>query len=193
MRNRPPTFSALTCSTIRETACHWWKRGNITLVEVLRSRVIAFVLVLTSTNSVDPKMSNHVSRAMTCSHRYAVAGPCSLTGLPAPPLLPCQSRLEPDGMTDPTQDPRFLQDPYPTYAAMRSRCPVQSVPTGSGGHISYLVTGYAEAREALRDARLSKDTAAFFAGKGSRVDYTLRWRTQCWPATRPSTPASASW
>ncbi|MEU1499588.1 cytochrome P450 [Streptomyces sp. NPDC005732] len=71
-------------------------------------------------------------------------------------------------MTDPTQDPRFLQDPYPTYAAMRSRCPVQSVPTGSGGHISYLVTGYAEAREALRDARLSKDTATFFAGKGSR-------------------------
>lgn len=75
MRNRPPTFSALTCSTIRETACHWWKRGNITLVEVLRSRVIAFVLVLTSTNSVDPKMSNHVSRAMTCSHRYAVSRP----------------------------------------------------------------------------------------------------------------------
>ncbi|MFD8607396.1 cytochrome P450 [Streptomyces sp. NPDC059631] len=71
-------------------------------------------------------------------------------------------------MTDPTQDPRFLQNPYPTYAAMRSRCPVQSVPTGSGGHISYLVTGYAEAREALRDARLSKDTAAFFAGNGSR-------------------------
>ncbi|MFD9358027.1 cytochrome P450 [Streptomyces sp. NPDC060031] len=71
-------------------------------------------------------------------------------------------------MTDPTQDPRFLQDPYPIYAAMRRTCPVQSVPTGSGGHISYLVTGYAEAREALGDARLSKDTAAFFAGKGSR-------------------------
>ncbi len=71
-------------------------------------------------------------------------------------------------MTDPTQDPRFLQDPYPTYAAMRSRCPVQSMPTGAGEHISYLVTGYAEAREALGDARLSKDTAAFFAGKGSR-------------------------
>lgn len=70
-------------------------------------------------------------------------------------------------MTDPTQDPRFLQNPYPTYAAMRSRCPVQSAPTGSGGHISYLVTGYAEAREALNDARLSKDTATFFAGKGS--------------------------
>lgn len=71
-------------------------------------------------------------------------------------------------MTDPTQDPRFLQDPYPTYAAMRSACPVQAVPSGSGGRLSYLVTGYAEAREALADARLSKDTSAFFAGKESK-------------------------
>ncbi|MFC4035792.1 cytochrome P450 [Streptomyces polygonati] len=65
-------------------------------------------------------------------------------------------------MTDPTQDP------YAAYAAMRSACPVQTVPTGSGGHINYLVLGYAEAREALADPRLSKDTAAFFADKGSR-------------------------
>ncbi|WP_405589724.1 cytochrome P450 [Streptomyces sp. NBC_01190] len=65
-------------------------------------------------------------------------------------------------MTDPTQDP------YATYAAMRSACPVQAVPTGSGGHINYLVLGYAEARQALADPRLSKDTAAFFADKGSR-------------------------
>ncbi|GHI44885.1 cytochrome P450 family protein [Streptomyces albidoflavus] len=71
-------------------------------------------------------------------------------------------------MTDPTQDPRFLQDPYPTYAALRSACPVQAVAGGSGGRLSYLVTGYAEAREALADARLSKDTAAFFAGKESK-------------------------
>ncbi|MGW8690221.1 cytochrome P450 family protein [[Kitasatospora] papulosa] len=71
-------------------------------------------------------------------------------------------------MTDPTQDPRFLQDPYPTYAAMRSTCPVQPVPAGSGERTSYLVTGYAEAREALGDSRLSKDTASFFAGKGSQ-------------------------
>ncbi|MFF4173029.1 cytochrome P450 [Streptomyces sp. NPDC001744] len=71
-------------------------------------------------------------------------------------------------MTDPTQDPHFLQDPYPAYAALRSTCPVQPVPAGSGGRPSYLVTGYAEAREALGDARLSKDTAVFFAGKGSR-------------------------
>lgn len=77
-------------------------------------------------------------------------------------------------MTDPTQDPRFLQDPYPAYAAMRATCPVQPAPIGtagpadSGKRSSYVVTGYAEAREALGDARLSKDTAAFFAGKASR-------------------------
>lgn len=71
-------------------------------------------------------------------------------------------------MDNPTQDPRFLRDPYPTYAAMRSACPVQAVPTGSSGHSSYLVTGYAEARQALSDPRLSKNTAAFFADKGSR-------------------------
>ncbi|MFF5456147.1 cytochrome P450 [Streptomyces sp. NPDC012950] len=71
-------------------------------------------------------------------------------------------------MTDPTQDADFLRDPYPAYATMRATSPVQPVPAGSGGRSSYLVTGYAEAREALGDARLSKDTATFFAGKGSR-------------------------
>ncbi|MFI1677813.1 cytochrome P450 [Streptomyces sp. NPDC020607] len=71
-------------------------------------------------------------------------------------------------MTDPTQDPGFLQNPYPSYAAMRSACPVQPVSAGSGGRTSYLITGYAEVRAALGDARLSKDTAVFFADKGSR-------------------------
>ncbi|MGQ4331195.1 cytochrome P450 family protein [Streptomyces hayashii] len=71
-------------------------------------------------------------------------------------------------MDDPTQNPGFLRDPYPTYAAMRSACPVQAVPAGSSGHGSYLITGYAEARQALGDPRLSKETAAFFADKGSR-------------------------
>ncbi|MFD7576173.1 cytochrome P450 [Streptomyces sp. NPDC059810] len=69
-------------------------------------------------------------------------------------------------MTDPTQEPRFLQDPYPAYAALRSISPVRPV-SGPGGRPGYLVTGYAEAREALGDARLSKDTAAFFAGRQS--------------------------
>ncbi|WP_306320167.1 MULTISPECIES: cytochrome P450 [unclassified Streptomyces] len=71
-------------------------------------------------------------------------------------------------MTDPTQDPGFLRDPYPAYAAMRATCPVRPVPTGSGGRTNYVVTGYAEAKEALNDVRLSKDTSAFFAGKESR-------------------------
>jgi cytochrome P450 len=71
-------------------------------------------------------------------------------------------------MNDPTQDPQFLRNPYLAYTAMRSTCPVQPVPTGSRGHSSYLITSYAEAREALADPRLSKDTAAFFADKGSR-------------------------
>ncbi|MFB4425924.1 cytochrome P450 [Streptomyces sp. QL37] len=51
---------------------------------------------------------------------------------------------------------------------MRSECPVRAVASGSGGRHSYLVTGYEEARQALGDARLSKDTAAFFAGKDSK-------------------------
>jgi cytochrome P450 len=68
---------------------------------------------------------------------------------------------------DPTQDPRFLQDPYPALARSRSGCPVQAV-TDAGGRVSYLVTGYAEARQALADPRLSKDTSAFFADKPSR-------------------------
>ncbi|MEU3711121.1 cytochrome P450 family protein [Streptomyces catenulae] len=68
----------------------------------------------------------------------------------------------------PMTDPTFLGDPYPAYAALRASCPVQRVPTGSGGRGSYLVTGFEEAREALADPRLSKDTAAFFADKESR-------------------------
>nr|WP_180217983.1 cytochrome P450 [Streptomyces albus] len=38
---------------------------------------------------------------------------------------------------------------------------------GPAGHPSCLVTGYAEARQALSDPRLSKDTTAFFADKES--------------------------
>ncbi|WP_329205798.1 cytochrome P450 [Streptomyces sp. NBC_00683] len=71
-------------------------------------------------------------------------------------------------MSDPTEDPHFHRDPYPALAAMRATRPVQAVPVGSSGRSSYLVTGYAEARQALGDSRLSKDTAAFFAGSGSQ-------------------------
>ncbi|MEU9097403.1 cytochrome P450 [Streptomyces sp. NPDC048361] len=71
-------------------------------------------------------------------------------------------------MTDPTRDPLFLRNPYPAYAALRRTCPVQPMAIGAETHAGYLVTGYAQAREALADPRLSKDTAAFFAGKESR-------------------------
>lgn len=84
--------------------------------------------------------------------------------------------MKPEDMTDPTQEPDSRQNsspahpPHPAYAAyaaLRSTCPVRPAP-GTGERPGFLVTGYAEAREALGDSRLSKDTAAFFAGKGSR-------------------------
>ncbi|WP_371618340.1 cytochrome P450 [Streptomyces sp. NBC_00454] len=71
---------------------------------------------------------------------------------------------------DPLRDPRFFADPYPTYDRLREGCPVQRVPTGSGGHHAYLVTGHSEAREAFTDPRLSKDTARFFADRPSNRD-----------------------
>ncbi|MET9403985.1 cytochrome P450 [Kitasatospora sp. NPDC002965] len=69
-------------------------------------------------------------------------------------------------MSNPLQDPGFLRNPYPALAALRGTSPVLKMP-GGGGRPSYLVTGYAEAREAFTDPRLSKDTASFFAGKGT--------------------------
>ncbi|MCI4045970.1 cytochrome P450 [Streptomyces sp. TRM75563] len=71
---------------------------------------------------------------------------------------------------DPLRDPRFFADPYATYDRLREGCPVQRVPTGSGGHQGYLITGHAEARTAFTDPRLSKDTARFFADRPSDRD-----------------------
>ncbi|MFC8450362.1 cytochrome P450 [Kitasatospora sp. NPDC057223] len=73
-------------------------------------------------------------------------------------------------MTDSAGKPRRPQDPYLDYARLRSECPVQSVPTGSHGHGSYLVTGYAQARQAFTAPGLSKDASAFFADKQSPRD-----------------------
>lgn len=71
---------------------------------------------------------------------------------------------------DPLRDPRFFADPYPTYDRLREGCPVRRIPTGSGGHHAYLITGHSEAREAFTDPRLSKDTARFFADRPSHRD-----------------------
>ncbi|WP_327392654.1 cytochrome P450 [Streptomyces sp. NBC_01186] len=56
---------------------------------------------------------------------------------------------------------------HPDRDAQPPAGPVQLVRSGSAGRAGYLVTGYAEARQALGDPRLSKDTAAFFADKDS--------------------------
>ncbi|ROO88119.1 cytochrome P450 [Actinocorallia herbida] len=56
-------------------------------------------------------------------------------------------------------DDEFFRDPYPLYDRLREQCPVQRM---DGGRFPFwLITGYAEAREALADPRLSKDTSAF--------------------------------
>ncbi len=39
-------------------------------------------------------------------------------------------------MNDAAGDTRSARDPYPAYAAMRSRCPVQAVASGSSGRHS---------------------------------------------------------
>ncbi|MEE1782391.1 cytochrome P450 [Streptomyces sp. SP17BM10] len=72
-------------------------------------------------------------------------------------------------MSTPLQDPSFFRDPYATYAALRGGAAVQKLP-GAGPRGGYVVTGYAEARQALADPGLSKDTARFFAGKATGRD-----------------------
>ncbi|WP_425575942.1 cytochrome P450 family protein [Streptomyces axinellae] len=57
--------------------------------------------------------------------------------------------------------------PQAPQAPQQPADPVRLVRSGSAGRAGYLVTGYAEARQALGDPRLSKDTAAFFADKDS--------------------------
>ncbi len=67
-------------------------------------------------------------------------------------------------MNNPLDSAEFSRDPYPLLAALRARGPVQRVRTDSG-RTTWVVTGWAEARAALADARLSKDTARYFADR----------------------------
>ncbi|MFF4346922.1 cytochrome P450 [Streptomyces sp. NPDC001530] len=54
---------------------------------------------------------------------------------------------------------RFTRDPYPVYAALRERGPVHWVRTPPpNAYEGWLVVGYEEARAALADPRLSKDS-----------------------------------
>ncbi|MEV4560865.1 cytochrome P450 [Kitasatospora sp. NPDC049285] len=70
-------------------------------------------------------------------------------------------------MASPFSDPAFYRDRYPTYAALRQRCPVAQVPMGGSSGTATVVTGYEQARAALADPHLSKDTSAFFADRPS--------------------------
>lgn len=71
-------------------------------------------------------------------------------------------------MNDSNHVPPQFEGAYSHYAPLHAGGPVQRVTGGSGD--SYLVTGYDEARRALADPRLSKDTGAFFAGRSSGRD-----------------------
>jgi cytochrome P450 len=78
-----------------------------------------------------------------CPHAGA---PTSPTAAPSPPAMPELFGWE------------FATDPYPAYAWLREHAPVRwtELPSGVG---AWLVTRYADARETLADARLSKNPA----------------------------------
>ncbi len=52
----------------------------------------------------------------------------------------------------------FAADPYPAYAWLRAHAPVHRTELPSGVE-AWLVTRYGDARQALADARLSKNPA----------------------------------
>ena len=58
-------------------------------------------------------------------------------------------------------DAAFFRDPYPVYDKLRENGPVQRIDEAMGSLPTWLITGYAEARSALADPRLSKDTRRF--------------------------------
>ncbi|MEV8006347.1 cytochrome P450 [Streptomyces parvus] len=59
---------------------------------------------------------------------------------------------------------KFTIDPYPVYEELRARGPVHKVRTPDGQEV-WLIVGYQEAREALMDARLSKQPLPMLLGE----------------------------
>ena len=64
-------------------------------------------------------------------------------------------------------DERTRNDPYPLFESMRAECPVQQVRLADG-HDAWLVLGHEAARQALKDARLSKDIVAALDARSRR-------------------------
>ncbi|HEX4015580.1 MAG TPA: cytochrome P450 [Frankiaceae bacterium] len=69
-------------------------------------------------------------------------------------------------------DAAHRDDPYPLFAAMRSKCPVHQIRLADG-HDAWLVIGHEAARQALKDSRLSKDMLAALEANPGVVDEGL--------------------
>jgi cytochrome P450 len=69
-------------------------------------------------------------------------------------------------------DAAVRDDPFPHFAAMRARCPAHQVRLADG-HDAWLVLGHAAARQALNDARISKDMVAALGDDPDVVDEGL--------------------
>ncbi|TDB84245.1 cytochrome P450 [Actinomadura sp. KC216] len=67
-------------------------------------------------------------------------------------------------------DADFHRDPYQVFDRLRSQSPVQRVQVSSRGHHAWLITGFEQARAALADPRLSRDTRRFGYLFGNRRD-----------------------
>jgi cytochrome P450 len=65
-------------------------------------------------------------------------------------------------------EPAVRDDPFPLFADVQAQCPVHQVRLADG-HEAWLVVGHDAARQALSDARLSKDMVAALDGDGDVV------------------------
>ncbi|GHE68099.1 cytochrome P450 [Streptomyces longispororuber] len=79
----------------------------------------------------------------------------------AAPAAPAPLEGAPEGA--PGTPDGLVDDPYGTYAALREHAPVRRV-TGTDGNAAWLVTRYADVREALADPRLSLDKSHALPG-----------------------------
>ncbi|MGW0533566.1 cytochrome P450 family protein [Streptomyces sp. NPDC003032] len=77
---------------------------------------------------------------------------------PAPPPAGCPSQTPPEAQGPELFTWEFATDPYPAYAWLRENSPVHRTTLPSGVE-AWLVTRYADARQALADQRLSKNPA----------------------------------
>src|SRR5690606_2070085 len=83
-----PAPSTLVVSSRLVTASHWWQRGKMIWLVRVRSPVMGSTFSVICRFTKCSRICSQLSRCSTRSHRYDVAAPFGLTGLPAPPSLP---------------------------------------------------------------------------------------------------------